>query len=215
MAPRSPSSVLQWNHIEPELEYDDCSTFEKRSVKGTIPLVKSVTFAGENEVQEITHIDDIPDEEVAAIWYEAQEYADMKLSYKDTVFLMECGKELDEVEHTARGLEYRTQEGAWARYENKRDAYNAVLDEQDLQWKEDKDDDEAIRRVYQEHSLKCRESALAVGLQDARLAQKIHFNFDSRPTLPKKSKSFKMKVARTISGSSWLGRGKGKTKNSS
>jgi hypothetical protein len=121
---------------------------------------KGVKFVEErNEVYPITHLDDIPEDEVNATWYDGSEYAEIKQSYQLTIFMMEAGEQLNFVEHTSRGLEYRTQEGAWARYENKRDAYNAVLDEQDRQWQEDIDDDQKISVIYLEHSSKCAKAA--------------------------------------------------------
>lgn len=113
-----------------------------------------------NEVYPITHLDDIPEEEVNATWYDGNEYAEIKQSYQLTIFMMEAGEQLNVEEHTSRGLEYRTQEGAWARYENKRDAYNAVLDEQDRQWQADQDDEEKISIIYLEHSTKCAVAAV-------------------------------------------------------
>jgi hypothetical protein len=122
---------------------------------------KGVKFADErNEVYAITHLDDIPEEEVNATWYDGGEYSEIKQSYQLTIFMMEAGEKLNAEEHTSRGLEYRTQEGAWARYENKRDAYNAVLDEQDRQWQDDADDDEKISQIYLEHSTKCAQAAV-------------------------------------------------------
>lgn len=175
MPPRSLStasavSVLDWHDNEAYV-----STFDTKAVNQPIdPLTKSLRFSDKPlKVFPIPHLDDYSDEEIAAVWFEASEYANMKNEYKDTVFLMECGQVLDEIEHTKRGLEYRTQEGAWARYENKRDAYNAVLDEQDIQWKEDYDDDEALRRVYLKHSTKCGIAAHKLAMQDASDAEAI------------------------------------------
>lgn len=152
---RSPVCVSRW---------DDEAQFKE---KGTAPLVKSVKFAEHNEVFEIWHINDFPDSLIADIWYDGEEYAEIKGSYQSTIFMMEAGHKLDEIEDTSRGLEYRTQEGAWARYENKRDAYNLVLDEQDRQWKFDKDDWDAISAKYLEVSVKCIKAANERGLQDA------------------------------------------------
>lgn len=151
---RSPVCVSRW---------DDDPEFKK---KGTAPLVKSVSFAEHNEVFEIWHINDFPESMIADIWYDGEEYAEIKGSYQSTIFMMEAGHKLDEQEDTSRGLEYRTQDGAWARYENKRDAYNLVLDEQDRQWKFDKDDWDAISEKYLEVSVKCIRAANERGLQD-------------------------------------------------
>lgn len=179
MPPRSLSiqsavSVLDWNDNDP---YVSTHHDAKDAANGAIaPLTKRVHWPedDDHELFLIPHLDEFTDEEVADIWFAPDEYADMKNEYKETVFLIEMGKALDEAEHhTARGLEYRTQEGAWARYENKRDAYNAVLDEQDNQWKEDCDDEEALRRVYLEHSTKCAANAAKLAQEDAREAQAI------------------------------------------
>jgi hypothetical protein len=171
---QSSTSVLQWH--DNDSAYESVVEVKARS-KESLPLTKSVRFSENNEIFLIAHIDEFSEEEVTTIWYDANEYAEMKADYKTTVFMMECGKSLPEDEHTSRGLEYRTQEGAWARYENKRDAYNAVLDEQDIQWKKDIDDCEALARVYLEHSTKCKEAALVNGRQDAAEAQKLYESF--------------------------------------
>jgi hypothetical protein len=128
---------------------------------------------GLNKMFPIPHLDDLSLEEVRDIWYESSDYAEIKSSYQMTIFLMENGELVEGDEHTARGLEYRTQQGAWARYENKRDAYNAVLDEQDRQWKLNKDDFDEISNVYLEHSTKCAEAAAMRGEQDALEAKEI------------------------------------------
>jgi hypothetical protein len=65
-----------------------------------------------------------------------------------------------------RGLEFRTPAGAKLRKTNKLKALTAVWNEQVAQWKENYADDEAIRRVYLEHSVKCIETARKMGLHD-------------------------------------------------
>ena len=113
------------------------------------------------------------EDDIANIWYHAEEYTQIKSSYQGTIHLMETGQLKEDDDNTCRGLEYRTQEGAWARYENKRDAYNAVLDEQDRQWKVDKDDDVKISSIYLEHSIKCAQAAASRGAMDAKDAKEI------------------------------------------
>ena len=162
LSERSPVSVMRW---------DDSSTISSVEVKpqnsrGMNPLSKSVKFTEENDIFEIPHLDDIPDSVVESIWYSSREYSEIKAAYQLTIFMMESGEKITGNEHTTRGLEYRTQEGAWARYENKRDAYNAVLDEQDRQWKVDKDDFDKLREIYLEHSTKCAQAAVVRALQD-------------------------------------------------
>ena len=57
---------------------------------------------------------------------------------------------------TTRGLECRTREGSNRRRFNKITSINAVLDEQDLQFKREKCDPNALRRVYLVHSQRCQ-----------------------------------------------------------
>jgi hypothetical protein len=188
---RSPICVSGWDDVScgSSVEYT-----KGKDQKGSIPLVRSVMFAEHNEVFEITHLDDIPASVVADVWYDGSEYAEIKKSYQLTIFLMESGEKLTGEDHTSRGLEYRTQEGAWARYENKRDAYNAVLDEQDRQWKDDIDDWDKISSVYLEHSTKCLTAANARGVGDQK--EIVEFTRGARD-LPKEEKKKKKKSSKS------------------
>jgi hypothetical protein len=149
------------------------STTQPMKRKDSKPLKTSIRFSDRNQTFAIPHLDNMSDSEVAAIWYNAEEYSEVKSSYQMTIFLMESGKLNEGDEYTSRGLEYRTQQGAWARHENKRDAYNAVLDEQDRQWKADQDDHDALGRVYLQHSSKCAVAAAERGAADAKEAKEI------------------------------------------
>ena len=71
-----------------------------------------------------------------------------------------------------RGIEFRTPQGAKFRKKNKLEALTAVWNEQVSQWKENVTDEEAIRRVYLEHSTKCTETAHKFGLHDEKAVQK-------------------------------------------
>ncbi|GAX14116.1 hypothetical protein FisN_8Hh048 [Fistulifera solaris] len=165
LSDRSPVCVTHFD----ETFLESSSQSSSFDVKGSNnkKAYKSLAFAQENEVFEIPHINDFTDEDVAATWYDAEEYAEIKADYQCVIFMMESGERIDDdEEHTTRGLEYRTQQGAWSRYENKRDAYNAVLDEQDRHWKKDIDDPEALRRVYVEQVAKCQRAAEQRAAQD-------------------------------------------------
>jgi hypothetical protein len=154
-----------------------------RSRNATSGAKKRIEFTKQNEVFPVEHLDDMTPQEISNIWYDPKEYAEIKSSYQVTIFLMETAESNDKPmpdetdEHTIRGLEYRTQTGAWARYEKKRDAYNAVLDEQDRQWKVDCDDHERLAEVYLKHSTKCCSAAYQRGLEDAIAAREICANF--------------------------------------
>lgn len=170
-------------------QFDDCSTIctQETKLKGLVRTQgklrgpgesKSIRFSERNETFEIPHLDDWPDEDIDAVWYSPEDYSQIKTAYQATIFLMESGKNLDsDPEHETRGLEYRTQEGSWERYQNKRDVYNAVLDEQDRQWKVDQDDFEKIREIYLSHSNKCTQAAVMRGKNDEKVAQSYLSSF--------------------------------------
>lgn len=159
------------------------------------PLVKALRFDETmNQIQPILHLDEMPEEEVNATWYSAEEYGEIKAAYQLTIFMMEAGEELNSEEHTSRGLEYRTQEGAWARYENKRDAYNAVLDEQDRQWQRDEDDHDEIGRIYLQHSAKCAEAAASRAAVDEIEAREIYKSLNLIRRIKKKNSDLSKKL---------------------
>jgi len=152
-------------------QYQHSSSSSIKSVSNA-PKRKCVKFADDkNLIYNVEHIKDFTKSLVAAIWYDADDYADIKKEYHSTVFDIESGIPLDSDTDTSRGLENRTKQGAWARYENKRDAYNAVLDEQDRQWKRNLDSLEAIASAYRKISAICAKAASDRGLQDARDAK--------------------------------------------
>jgi len=86
---------------------------------------------------------------VAVIWFTHDEYDEMKANFEFTVFMLDagCPEKVEDDEHTCRGLEKRSEEGAWCRYERKRDYYNAVLDEQERQWEENEDGEEDLDAI--------------------------------------------------------------------
>jgi hypothetical protein len=143
-----------------------------------MPFKKTVTIVEENnQVFPIQHVNDISEEEFKQIWFSPDEYDEIKASYRANVCMMEAGEALDLDHFTSRGLEYRTQEGAWARHENKRDGCNAVLDEQYRQWVEFADlefNEEEIAQAFMVHSKRCALAATVKGLEDEMEAIHIY-----------------------------------------
>lgn len=178
MAPRS----ANFGPIYDDTWKDDVSltsTIDVRSfdIKGKPKMsriTRSVKFAEEDEILLVRHIDDFSEEEIAEIWFDQQYYATIKSEYKEIIFAIEHGRHAESDEVTSRGLEHRTQEGSWARFQTKRDSYNAVLDEQDRQWKEDADDDERIGDIYRGHSQPCTRKAYQLGLMDEIAARQVY-----------------------------------------
>jgi hypothetical protein len=129
-----------------------------------------------NQVYLINHKDEIPDEEWLQIWYDSDEWAAIKASYKSVIELIESDENLDPdmISSSSRGLEAKTKFGKIAFLANSGNACSAVLDEQDRQWDaEEEHDGEAIARVYRKHSVKSASVAAAMAKNDEREAFEI------------------------------------------
>jgi hypothetical protein len=126
-----------------------------------------VTFDSDVDVHEIPHLRDISKEEIAATWYNNEDFEEIKRAIVTTLRLMIAKKPIGS-DQCSRGLEFRTPMGAKLRKKNKLEALTAVWNAQVAQWKDNITDDEAIRMVYLEQSLKCREVAIKFGVQDEK-----------------------------------------------
>ena len=124
-----------------------------------------VTFGAELRV-DVREINPLKDH--AAIWWSKSEIKEFEREYEAVLFLMDANNPIDEEEHSSRGLEKKTEQGAWMFYEHHRDALNAVLGEQEnIQRTRTKaGSSEQIASVYQDTTTKTRELALERGLQD-------------------------------------------------
>ena len=144
--------------------------------KKSKPKGMSISFSGKKHIKKIPHLNTMTEEDIESIWYSHYDYDDIKASFEYTVFMMDAGeaKTVENDEHTTRGLEMRTEEGAWARFEHKRDAYNAVLDEQDRQWNEGEDDPEQISACCLEVSASAAKGALERGLGDEKASNELN-----------------------------------------
>jgi hypothetical protein len=181
--PVAATTLLSWNHqLGQEIEVSRSPTSfdyskQQQVTRQASSGKKTVRFSESNEICPVQHLDEYTDQELAAIWYDSDDYSEIKNSYQHTIMMMECSKTFPEGEYTSRGLEYRTRKGAWARHENKRAACGAVLDEQDVQWSKNKDDHDEIARVYREHTVKTANAAYAAALKDARAAREVYESF--------------------------------------
>jgi len=153
--------------------------FDKRSEKSPIPVRKlfkpvasrSVNWASQCEVFEIIHINDMEDEEVFSCWYHEEDYSMIKKRIRLSVLLMEAGRAVEGPDHTDRGIECRTADGARQRYRNRRTTVNAVLDEQDRQWDNNVQDDDRLAKVSMGHSGKSRVSGMVRARQDQEVVK--------------------------------------------
>lgn len=110
---------------------------------------RGITWNEDVYVQETHHINDFTDEEIFLCWFDKRDYANMKMEFASTVKMITLGRfNGDTEEHCARGLEYRTREGAHKRKLNKLTALCAVLDEQERQRLHGEWSDEKISECY-------------------------------------------------------------------
>jgi len=115
-----------------------------------------------NRVYKIQHLHDMPEEQILAVWYNYDEYQNIRFEYKQTVKIMQQhggrlppplklqqiaekqssrrriadDEAATEVVHEERGLEIRVRENALASRKRRADAATAVLEEQTRQWSE-------------------------------------------------------------------------------
>jgi hypothetical protein len=175
MPPRSYSySSVNIASYDDQFSETDADNDTKLNYSSIPQTAKSVCFASHVEIFFVERIDDFTPDEIAAVWYDNNDFERMKQEIKIMVNFMEIGTQLPANKESTRGLEHRTRVGAWTKFHNKKKAYCAVLDEQDNQWKNGMNDCDAIAQVYMEHSASCIEEALQIGQQDAVAAQKVH-----------------------------------------
>ncbi|KAL3914407.1 MAG: hypothetical protein SGILL_006114 [Bacillariaceae sp.] len=76
--------------------------------------------------------------------------------------------DLDEGEgEDPRGLEHKVPRGNKARMRNRYQAMDAVLDEQDRQWENERKDPEYIAQIYRQSSAHCQMNAYLIAKKDA------------------------------------------------
>lgn len=175
MPPRSYSySSTNIASYDDQFSETDAETDTKSFYASIPPTVKSVCFASHVEIFFVERIDDFTPDEIAAVWYDNSDFERIKQEIKTMVNFMEIGTQLPSNKESTRGLEHRTRVGAWSKFQHKKTAYSAVLDEQDNQWKNGINDCDTIAQIYMEHSASCLEEALEIGRHDAVEAQKVH-----------------------------------------
>lgn len=141
---------------------------------------KSVRFVeANNTVSYITHINDMPDDVVDAVWTSEIEYNQIVASYQQTVSRMESG-EIPRNDPSTRGLEGRTRVGYTQRFQRRHTAYNAILDEQDAQWdkgatdKQFQYDFDTIAAIYSQYTGPSYKDAYVKAKQDEHDAMMVH-----------------------------------------
>lgn len=122
---------------------------------------RKIQWSGQVRVQEIRHLNNIPEFEKEAVWMSQVDYKLIKSIAKTTVYMMMKGQRIgdDDPDYCTRGLEFRTRSGSKIRNQNKLRARSAVLNEQDLQREEGFFDPQFIAMASMDESFECREAA--------------------------------------------------------
>jgi hypothetical protein len=146
------------------------------------PTKKSVQFVPHATVYPIRHVNDYEPDEVERIWYNDQEWKEMKLDYHAVVALV-ADKTITEECGAFRGLEYQTPLGHRLRKRNRSRAIAAVLEEQKVQCHYHQHDHEAVATVYSEYSEPSAEAARRMGMEDEEQAKHVYLEAGSAQAL--------------------------------
>ena len=130
-----------------------------------------VSFAPQVEISTVERLCDLPEAEIAATWYNRDEYYAIKKSLTCTVRKIYKGLPL-ETDEESRGLEYRAPAGAQRRQKNKLHSIDAVLDEQERQWEENRRNPAYIAEIYIQATAHCLMAAYLAAKSDSDFVQK-------------------------------------------
>ena len=114
---------------------------------------------------------DLPEAEIAVTWYNRDEYYAIKKSLTRTVRKIYKGLPID-TDEESRGLEYRAPAGAQRRQKNKLHSIDAVLDEQERQWEENRRNPTYIAEIYSQSTAHCLMAAYLAAKADSDFVQK-------------------------------------------
>jgi hypothetical protein len=145
---------------------------------------RHVHFDNKVHQRTIACVNDYSREEIERTWFLPEESFQIHQRCIKEIMMLEKGIKLKGKKYCARGLENSTSQAQLAKKQNRRDAYDAVLDEQEEQYENDDDyDDEAIAELYHEVAFSCHMWAHVVGMQDQRAAELIYDEEDEEKAL--------------------------------
>jgi hypothetical protein len=112
-------------------------------------------------------------EEIKATWYKDEEYTKIRNQCLKQIKKLENGKVFTKDKKClSRGLESQTRLATISKTLNRKNALDAVLDEQDDQRRLGVVDEEAIAQRYHQGTSSCQLWASTVGLRDQREAER-------------------------------------------
>ena len=132
---------------------------------------KKVSFHNDVSVRLTPGLDSFAEDEIAAAWYSRAELQDIRSGVRNEVKMLtsEVGATASEIE--PRGLESFLPEGLARKQLRREVARDAVLDEQEYQWRRASDDPELLADIYFERT---RDSATAARWQGLVDQESVH-----------------------------------------
>lgn len=163
MPPRVMETDQGWNVGNAQSKNSTSRDGQESGIKAR----KSVSFQDTVRYRGIPPLTEMNDEDLSNLWYNDEEYAEIKQIVSSTVKKAGSGDSVDESEGVCmRGLEGRTKFGARRRKNNKAAALDAVWKTQTALWRRKLDNPLAIAAAYKPHSTHAKYRALQCGYID-------------------------------------------------
>jgi hypothetical protein len=155
--PLASSSQQQQNNTGQQRKRYRLVRFNSENICQVVGEVPSRSDLGEEDFQNI-------------LWYTKDEFKAMKKDFIPIIKKLVKKLPLDDDEEEARGLEHKTPKGSKLRQQNRYQAMDAVLSEQERQWERGRSDDDYIAQIYRQSSAHCQMNAYLIGQRDAEAA---------------------------------------------
>ncbi len=135
---------------------------------------RKIRFHERVQFKTIRHVSEFTDDEISNGWYDKDDFNRMSENVSDIAQLIADGETmLDGEELCTRGLEHIVEEElADYRAEKMINSIDAVLDEQEEQWDEGKEEPGLIAELYAEYAKPLLKEAHLIGLKDAEQGYK-------------------------------------------
>ena len=146
------------------------TSVNKAKVTQTSSYAKKVSFKASVKCRKALHVNNYSDEEIAATWYNDQEFKVMRKSACMVAKMIEDGT-ISSEDCCIRGLEHKNKTAARRKRAIRMNASEAVLDEQQCQMQCGMNDDESIAQVYSKFTAESQIEAHERALKDQLEAQ--------------------------------------------
>mmetsp|Transcript_18433 Transcript_18433/g.42327 ORF Transcript_18433/g.42327 Transcript_18433/m.42327 type:complete len:366 (+) Transcript_18433:267-1364(+) len=154
---------------------------------------RKIRFHGRVQFKTIRHVNEFTDDEIRNGWYDKDDFNAMSDNVSEIAALISKGKKtLNGEVLCTRGLEHIVEEElADYRAQKMISSIDAVLDAQEEQWEEGRDDPDVIAKLYAEYAKSLLEEAHMIGLQDEKEGYKTWDDLFQDPLYQKKANEAK------------------------